>query len=154
MSLTWTASMDNVGVDLYNIFRCAGDCTPTSIIGTTAQTSYTDTNLAPSTQYTYQLSAADASGNVSSRTNVFTGITHDTDDSGSGDGSGGGSGSGCFITTSLQHKIKSGLCSTASGWPNWADVHRRGHCRHRHRLCSQIHSLKRTWGKHPDRPVS
>lgn len=73
MALTWTASVDNVGVDFYNIFRCTGDCTPASIIGTTIQTSYTDTNLAPSTQYTYQLSAVDTSGNVSGRTTLFTG---------------------------------------------------------------------------------
>jgi hypothetical protein len=131
MSLSWTASVDNVGVDFYNIFRCTGDCTPTSVIGTTAQTSYTDTNLASSTQYTYQLSAVDTSGNVSSRTNAFTGTTNDSgsdgdgdgdgdddgdgdgDDDGDGDGNGDGDGDGngdddgsisCFISTSLQYR--------------------------------------------------
>lgn len=101
MSLTWTASVDNVGVDFYNIFRCTGDCTPTSVIGTTAQTSYTDTNLTSSTQYTYQLSAVDTSGNVSIRTNAFTGTTNA---SGSDGGGGGSSGISCFISTSLQHR--------------------------------------------------
>jgi hypothetical protein len=113
ISLSWSASTDNVGVDFYNIYRCTGDCTPTTVVGTTNQTGYTDTDLAPSTQYTYQLSAADASGNVSSRTTAFTGMTHDTGGSGSnsnGDGDGnsdsGGDGGGsisCFIQTSLQH---------------------------------------------------
>ncbi len=119
MSLTWTASTDNVGVDFYNIFRCTGDCTPTAVIGTTTQTSYTDTDLISSTQYTYQLSAVDTSGNVSVRTSTFTATTDNADDSGTGgddggggdggdDGGGGGGddggSSGCFISTSLQHK--------------------------------------------------
>jgi hypothetical protein len=105
MSLSWSASTDNVGVDFYNIFRCTGNCTPTSVIGTTAQTSYTDTDLAPSTQYTYQLSAVDTSGNVSSRTAAFTGTTNDSGSDGDGDGDGdNSSGISCFISTSLQHK--------------------------------------------------
>jgi hypothetical protein len=108
MSLTWTASTDNVGVDFYNVFRCTGNCTPTSVIGTTAQTSYTDTDLVPSTQYTYQLSAVDTSGNVSSRTTAFTGTTNDSGSDGDGDGDGDGDSDGgsisCFISTSLQHQ--------------------------------------------------
>jgi hypothetical protein len=102
ISLAWSASTDNVGVDFYNIFRCTGDCTPTSIIGTTRQTSHTDTGLAPSTQYTYQLSAVDTSGNVSGRTAAFTGTTNDSDSNGDGDSD--GNSSSCFITATLQHK--------------------------------------------------
>ncbi len=100
MSLTWTASTDNVGVDFYNIFRCNGNCTPTSLIGTTTQTSYTDNHLTSSTRYTYQLSAVDTSGNVSSRTIAFAGTTHDSGDSGSG-GNDGSGGAGCFIMMSM-----------------------------------------------------
>lgn len=92
MSLTWTAATDNVGVDYYNIYRCLGDCTPTTIVGTTSQTTYTDDSLSSATQYTYQLSAVDTSGNVSARTDTFTGTTRDADNSNSGSGSGG-----CFI---------------------------------------------------------
>ena len=108
MSLTWTASTDNVGVEYYNIFRCTGNCAPTTVVGTTTQNNYTDTSLNPATQYTYQVSAVDTSGNVSDRTNTFMGTTHDTSDSGSSSGSDGGSGSGsgggCFISAPLQHK--------------------------------------------------
>ncbi len=105
ISLSWTASTDNVGIEYYNIFRCTGDCTPDAVVGTTTRTDYTDSNLTSATQYTYQLSAVDASGNVSGRTDSFTGTTHDSGDSGSGssgDGSDGsdGSGGGCFIVTS------------------------------------------------------
>ena len=105
VSLSWTASTDNVGVDYYNIFRCTGICTPTSIIGTTTQTSYTDANLTPATQYTYQLSAVDTSGNASGKTATFTGTTQSGDDTGTGSDGGSGGGSGCFIGTSLGQKI-------------------------------------------------
>jgi hypothetical protein len=101
MALAWTASADNVGVDFYNIFRCTGNCTPASVIGTTTQTSYTDANLDPATQYTYQLSAVDTSGNVSSKTNTFTGTTQGPEGPVSGaDGGSNGGGGGCFIMTS------------------------------------------------------
>jgi hypothetical protein len=99
IALSWNASTDNVGVAAYNVYRCTGDCTPTAIIGTTNQTTYTDTDLTPSTQYSYQLSAVDPSGNASEKTNTFTAATRDTD---SGDGNGGAGSSGCFIKTSSQ----------------------------------------------------
>lgn len=100
MSLDWTASTDNIGIDFYNIYRCTGDCIPTSIIGTTTQTTYTDPNLARSTQYTYQVSAVDTSGNVSGKTSTFTGTTVDHEDP--GPSTGGGGGGGCFIKTIFQ----------------------------------------------------
>ena len=59
INLSWTASTDNVGVTGYQIFRGG------TRIGTTANTSYSDSGLSPSTSYTYTVTAYDAAGNVS-----------------------------------------------------------------------------------------
>jgi chitodextrinase len=55
----WTASTDNVGVSLYKVLRNGVQVT------TTAQTSYTNTGLTPSTSYSYAIQAYDAAGNGS-----------------------------------------------------------------------------------------
>ncbi len=62
VSLTWTASTDNVGVTGYRIFRNG------SQIAIAATTSFTDSCLAASTSYTYTVSAFDAAGNASAQT--------------------------------------------------------------------------------------
>ena len=58
-ALAWTASTDNVGVTGYNIYRNG------SLIGSTTQTSYTDTGLSPTTSYAYTVAAFDAANNLS-----------------------------------------------------------------------------------------
>lgn len=62
VTFSWAASTDNVGVDGYQVFRNG------SPIATTSQTSYTDSGLTPSTQYTYTVAAYDAAGNNSGTT--------------------------------------------------------------------------------------
>lgn len=62
--LSWTASTDNVGVTEYQVYR---NGVP---IDTTQDTTYTDTGLTPSTQYSYQVSASDAAGNSSALTSA------------------------------------------------------------------------------------
>src|SRR3989454_10789310 len=59
ITLSWTASTDNVGVAGYQIYRGG------SQIATTSLTSYADTGLSPAATYVYQVSAYDAAGNVS-----------------------------------------------------------------------------------------
>ncbi|MDH7481197.1 MAG: family 10 glycosylhydrolase [Armatimonadota bacterium] len=59
IDLTWTASTDNVGVAGYKIYRNGG------LIGTSTTTSFSDTNLAANTSYTYSVSAYDAESNDS-----------------------------------------------------------------------------------------
>ncbi len=61
LTLSWTASSDNVGVAGYQIFRNGTQ------VGTTASTSYTDTGLAASTTYDYSVAAYDSSNNHSSQ---------------------------------------------------------------------------------------
>src|SRR5262249_25661560 len=67
VSLSWTASTDNVGVDHYDVYRSTtSGFTPSAAnkVGQSTTTSYTDAGLAAGTYY-YLVDAADASGNIS-----------------------------------------------------------------------------------------
>src|SRR5262249_4200985 len=66
VSLTWTASTDNIGVTGYRIFEGATQ------VGTSATTSFTATVLAPSSTHTYTARAVDAATNVSDPSNSVT----------------------------------------------------------------------------------
>src|SRR5947209_11920902 len=82
VSLSWTASTDNVGVTGYDIFRGA------TKLGTVTGTSFTDTGLTASTTYSYTVKAKDAAGNTSGASNS---VSATTASSGGGGGGGGGS---------------------------------------------------------------
>jgi Domain of unknown function (DUF4434)/F5/8 type C domain/Domain of unknown function (DUF5109)/Fibronectin type III domain len=71
IDLSWTASTDNVGVAGYQIYR-NGDLVKT-IYG--SATSYTDSQLDSSTEYTYQVAAFDAAGNVSAESSSASAST-------------------------------------------------------------------------------
>ena len=89
MEVHWIASMDNVGVAGYRIYRCPGDCQdrpwPGSfvLVGTeTSATTFVDTTVRPDTEYTYLVTAFDAAGNESGpghppRTGGFRPLMHD-----------------------------------------------------------------------------
>ncbi len=78
VSLGWTASTDNVGVTGYRVERCQGaGCTTFAQVGTPTGTSYTDTGLAPSTTYRYQVRAVDPSGNLSAYSSIASATTPD-----------------------------------------------------------------------------
>jgi Fibronectin type III domain len=66
VSLTWTASSDNVGVSGYRVYRNGG-ATP---IATTTSTGYADSGLSPQTTYSYSVVAYDAQNNVSDPSTV------------------------------------------------------------------------------------
>lgn len=96
INLSWTASIDNVGVIGYKVYR---DGTQIAII---SNTNYLDTGLLPSTTYSYTVSAYDAAGNVSAQ-------------------SGSASATSQGISSNLKVIAKG---SYASGWPNmeiWVD---------------------------------
>jgi chitodextrinase len=59
ISLSWSASSDNVAVAGYRVYRGG------NLVTTVGTTSYTDTGLSPSTTYSYQVVAVDAAGNAS-----------------------------------------------------------------------------------------
>ncbi|HWQ57038.1 MAG TPA: fibronectin type III domain-containing protein [Bryobacteraceae bacterium] len=60
INLSWNASIDNVGVAGYTVYRGG-----VRVAEVTSGTNYTDTGLAPSTSYSYSVAAYDASGNTS-----------------------------------------------------------------------------------------
>ncbi len=63
VSLKWNASTDNVAVEGYAIYANGSQA------GATSSTSYTVTNLSPSTTYTFVVKAYDAAGNLSAGSN-------------------------------------------------------------------------------------
>ncbi|WP_445456075.1 GEVED domain-containing protein [Flavobacterium sp. HNIBRBA15423] len=63
-NLNWTASSDNVGVTVYDIFSGA------TKIGSSATTSYNVTGLTAATTYSFSVRAKDAAGNVSGASNT------------------------------------------------------------------------------------
>jgi len=60
MSVTWSASTDNVGVTGYKVYRDS-----VLIYSNVTGTSFSDSGLTADTQYSYQVSAHDAAGNES-----------------------------------------------------------------------------------------
>jgi len=69
ISLTWTASVDDVVVAGYEIYRDG------VLLITTANTSYTDTGLDPATPYTYTVRAFDLVPNVSAHSSPASAST-------------------------------------------------------------------------------
>jgi YD repeat-containing protein len=66
MTLTWSASTDNVAVTGYAVERCLGAaCSDFAAVATTAGTTYPDSGLASNTMYRYRARAFDAAGNHS-----------------------------------------------------------------------------------------
>jgi chitodextrinase len=69
MSVIWSPSTDNVGVEGYRVFRDG------SAVGVAAATLFIDTGLAAGTGYGYQVSAFDSTGNESARSAAAYGVT-------------------------------------------------------------------------------
>jgi hypothetical protein len=70
VKLTWTASMDNVGVTEYAVERLAPGSTSFAQVGATTGTSYNDTGLAAGTNYSYRVLVRDARGSL----NEYSGV--------------------------------------------------------------------------------
>lgn len=69
INISWTASTDNVGVTGYRIFRGGKQ------IGTATATSYQDSGLSASTNYSYTVAAVDAAGNASGQSSSANATT-------------------------------------------------------------------------------
>lgn len=65
ITLSWTASSDNVGVTGYRIWRATSAAGPFVQVGTTTGTSFLNTGLVSNAQYFYYVTATDAAGNIS-----------------------------------------------------------------------------------------
>ena len=81
ITLTWTASTDNVGVTGYLIERCqgAGCTTFAQIAAPGTGTTYSDTGLTATTSYSYRVRATDAAGNLSPYSNTASATTQTVD---------------------------------------------------------------------------
>jgi len=76
ITLSWSASTDNVGVAGYRVERCQGaGCSNFTQVGTPSGTSYSDVGLTASTSYTYRIRASDAAGNLSGYSGTASGTT-------------------------------------------------------------------------------
>jgi endo-1,4-beta-xylanase len=92
VSLGWSASTDNVGVTGYQILRAPGTSGGSfTQVGTSTTTSFTNTGLAASTTFRFQVRAVDAAGNVSPVSNTVTATTQS-----------GGTGGGCSAAATVQ----------------------------------------------------
>ncbi|HCO20205.1 MAG TPA: endonuclease I [Flavobacteriaceae bacterium] len=76
ISLSWTASTDNIMVATYDIYLDG------TLKTSSTSNSATVTGLNPSTTYTFYIKAKDAAGNISSQSNTVTGTT--TENTGGG----------------------------------------------------------------------
>jgi chitodextrinase len=76
--VAWQASADVGGVTGYQVFRDG------IRVGTATGTSFTDTGLTPSTQYSYTVAAVDTAGNVSAQSAPPATVTTPTGDQGGG----------------------------------------------------------------------
>jgi mannan endo-1,4-beta-mannosidase len=82
VSLSWSASSDNVAVTGYDIFRAPGASGGSfASVGTATATAFTNTGLTAATTYRYQVRARDAAGNTSAFSNPVT-VTTTTDGGG------------------------------------------------------------------------
>src|SRR5271165_3315280 len=76
INLSWTASTDNVGVARYKVERCMGaGCANFAQIATPVSVGFNDSGLSASTAYSYRVRAADAAGNNSAYSNIFSDTT-------------------------------------------------------------------------------
>ena len=69
LTLSWTASTDNVGVTGYDVYQGATKLT------TVTTTSYNVTGLTANTAYTFSVKAKDAAGNISAASNTVNATT-------------------------------------------------------------------------------
>lgn len=83
VSLSWSASADNVRVTGYDVYRGTVKVNAAPVAGT----SFTDTGLSPSTAYSYTVRARDAAGNVSAPSAALS-VTTEAGGGGGGDPSG------------------------------------------------------------------
>jgi chitodextrinase len=72
INLTWSASTDNTGVTGYKVYRNGIQ------IASPLTSSYSNTGLTASTQYTYTVSAYDAAGNTSAQSSSVSATTQAT----------------------------------------------------------------------------
>ena len=80
ISVSWTASTDNIGVTGYIVERCQGSgCSNFAQVGTPTASPFVDSGLTPNTFYNYHVRARDAANNLSGWSNVVGATTQGED---------------------------------------------------------------------------
>lgn len=102
VTLTWTASTDNVGVSGYRVFRQQGSAAAVQI-ATATGTSFAVTGLTAATSYSFFVRAIDAAGNVSASSNAVAVTT--------AAGGGGGGEVGGTPSVALTNDWGTGFCA-------------------------------------------
>ncbi|NBH06602.1 cellulase family glycosylhydrolase [Amycolatopsis sp. SID8362] len=117
VTLSWTASTDDVGVTGYDVLRAPGASGGTfAVVGSSGTTTFTDSGLSASSTYRYQVRAKDAAGNTSAASGAVTATTSAGGGTGackvaySAPGWGGGNGFTASVT------ITNTGTSTLTGW--------------------------------------
>jgi len=76
LSLSWNTATDDVGVTGYRVYKRSVSSGPDTLVTTLGLvTTYADTGLAPYTKFWYSVSALDAAGNESAKTELRSGRT-------------------------------------------------------------------------------
>jgi len=79
ISVSWTASTDNIGVTGYIVERCqSSGCSNFVQVGTPTASPFVDTGLTANTFYNYHVRAVDGAGNFSGWSNVVGATTQST----------------------------------------------------------------------------
>ena len=79
IKLSWTASIDDVGVTGYLVDRCQGTgCSAFVQVGTSTGSNFSDTDVSVNASYSYRVRAADAVGNLSAYSTILSMATRDT----------------------------------------------------------------------------
>jgi endoglucanase len=97
VSLSWTASTDNVGVTGYQVFRGS------TLVGSPTGTTFTDSGLTPSTAYSYSVLAFDAAANFSPKSTAVSATTASA-----------AAGSGCSASIHIDTSWSSGFNATVT----------------------------------------
>jgi len=80
ISVSWTASTDNIGVTGYIVERCQGSgCSNFTQVGTPTASPFVDSGLTANTFYNYHVRAIDGAGNLSGWSNVVGATTQAPD---------------------------------------------------------------------------
>jgi len=74
INLSWDASVDNIGVKFYDVYRGKGTEAPQKVAQVTS-TSFGDVDLEPSTEYSYYVRARDANNNTGEESDTVKATT-------------------------------------------------------------------------------
>ncbi|MES1260471.1 MAG: right-handed parallel beta-helix repeat-containing protein [Acidobacteriota bacterium] len=114
ITLTWTASTDNVGVTGYRIFRNGAQ------IATSTTNSFVAAGLAAGTQYSFSVTAYDAAGNVSGASATVTASTLAAAGSGSGAAVSAASCSQADVQAAINAATNGAVVSVPAGTCTWS----------------------------------